>query len=88
MEQHTNKCNFGQCDKQPKFEVRFSLRTHAFHPPSISSPILVVCDDHMDIEWKDVCDDNGWNQICSQLKQQGLLPPEKEFSHIEIVPIK
>lgn len=87
MEQN-NKCNFGKCDKNAEFHVVFALGANATHPPAMSSPILSVCKEHSDVEWKDVCDDNGWKLITSQFEGKGLMPPLKEFSWIEIIPIK
>jgi hypothetical protein len=83
----THNCNLAGCKNQSKFIVRFAFASNATHPPAISSPVLYVCPEHMDVEWKDVCDDNGWNQICSQFTGKGLSTPSKEFSYIEIVPI-
>lgn len=85
---HRGHCNKVGCTNLADFNVQFALRVHANHQPAISSPIVQVCKDHNDVEWKDVYTDEGWKQICEGFKAMGRMAPKVEFSYLEITPIQ
>ena len=80
-------CDHNGCKKTAKFTVHFALRVDEHHPPAMSTPIIRVCGDHMDVQWKDVYTDKGWEQICRAFTAAGKMAPKVRFSYLEIKPI-
>ena len=80
-------CMNMNCENPATHEVVFIFRVTATTPPATSSPLIKVCRQHTDVEWSDVCDDRGWENICSEFLKRGYQPPSKQHSCIAIRPI-
>lgn len=80
-------CDKNDCKKDARFSVIFELRVTKGGPAAQSTPIMNVCEDHMEVEWKDIYSDDGWKRLCEAFKAIGRMPPVKEFSNIAIIPI-
>jgi hypothetical protein len=81
-------CNHEGCAKPAEFNVCFALRVHDKHEPAVSTPIVQVCADHNDVEWKDIYSPAGWHQICEAFNDIGRSAPKVEFSYLLITPIE
>jgi hypothetical protein len=81
-------CNKDGCTKTAEFNVCFALRVHDRHEPAVSTPIVQVCADHNDVEWKEMYSPAGWEKICKAFKAMGRAEPKVEFSYLLITPIK
>jgi len=78
------QCNHKGCDKKAEFNVCFALRVNDKHPPAVSTPIIQVCGEHMDVKWEDIYTPEGWEMICNGMVKMGYARPEIEYSYLEI----
>jgi len=81
-------CQKTGCSNPADFTVHYELRVDMSHPPAVSTPILRLCKEHVDISWDDVFVEEGWKQICDAFERIGRIRPVKKYSGISIQPIK
>lgn len=81
-------CNKIGCTKTPDFTVHFALRVHPNHEPAITTALVAVCAEHADVKFNDFATEKGWEQICKAFDKIGRQRPVKEYSYLELKPIK
>lgn len=76
-------CSKDHCTKDATKEIRFSLAVNGNHEPSISSPVLFLCEEHKDIFTEEDCFGPAqWASICNGFTRMGKQAPTREFSKI------
>lgn len=78
------KCQRVNCDNEATYEVVLELRVHANHTAAISSPLVCICNEHKDIQWDDVVNDAGWEQICRGFTMAGKARPRRKYSNVKV----
>lgn len=82
------QCMRNGCNHRATHEVVLYLRNHPNHSPAVAHMGLLVCDTHVDVEWKDVVDAKGWQQIADSFAEQGYARPSQKHSYLKIEPIR
>lgn len=81
-------CSKINCINEARFDVILLLSCAKHVPYSVSSPVISVCNDHMDVEWSDVVTEEHFSKLQSLFVEKGFVAPLKEFCMLEIRPIK
>lgn len=81
-------CNKKDCTSEAEFAVILELRATKGGVSAQSTPIVVVCKEHSDVEWKDVYHEESFNRLADMFERMGRMRPVKEYSNIAIIRIK
>lgn len=90
------KCNKDYCQQDASWEVRLSIAVNNKHEPSISSPVLFLCNEHKDgaptfKQQAMTKNENGrtnWDNLCESLEAAGKQRPVMKYCSVIIQPIK
>ena len=82
------KCDHIGCQNEAKYFAGLKLRVHENHKPAKSSPMVFICEEHKEVKWEDLVNEEGWGKICNNFLARGLAVPLKKYSSIYIEELK
>lgn len=84
--EETNKiiCHKIDCKNEAEYGICLALSPDGIHFAN-STPILLVCKDHMDVTFAQLTPENQWQGILKTFKEAGKMPPKRKFSRLEFV---